>query len=76
MNTKIIIPEPIKISVFVIAIFLAYSFVQDDDYHMSVDKPHIVRYNCDMLLGSWHPDVPVKVIDECRKLKGMNVKSY
>jgi len=27
----------------------------------------VVKYNCSMLIGGWHPDVPVKVQEECRK---------
>jgi hypothetical protein len=27
----------------------------------------VVKYNCAMLIGGWHPDVPVKVQEECRK---------
>jgi hypothetical protein len=28
-----------------------------------------MRYNCNMLIGGWHPDVPVKVAEECRKAR-------
>jgi hypothetical protein len=24
-------------------------------------------YNCEMLIGGWHPDFPRQVINECRK---------
>ena len=27
------------------------------------------RYDCRTLIGAWHPDVPQKVIDQCRGLK-------
>ena len=27
----------------------------------------VVTYDCSMLIGGWHPDVPVKVQEECRK---------
>ena len=27
----------------------------------------VVKYNCSMLIGGWHPDVPVKVQEECKK---------
>lgn len=27
----------------------------------------VVKYDCSMLVGGWHPDVPVKVQEECRK---------
>lgn len=27
----------------------------------------VVKYDCRMLIGGWHPDVPVKVQEECRK---------
>ena len=52
----------------------AYLFVGNDDYHKTFDNPQIVRYNCDMLIGSWHPDVPQNVIEECRKMR--NAKTY
>ena len=62
--------------VFFTILFLTgiFAFVSDDDYRKSLYRPGVVRYNCDMLIGSWHPDVPQKVIDECRKNK--NVKTY
>jgi hypothetical protein len=27
----------------------------------------VVKYNCSHLIGGWHPDLPVKVQEECRK---------
>ena len=27
----------------------------------------IVKYDCSMLLGNWHPDFPAAVIEECKK---------
>jgi hypothetical protein len=27
----------------------------------------VVKYDCRQLMGSWHPDVPVAVQEECRK---------
>jgi hypothetical protein len=27
----------------------------------------VVKYDCSMLIGGWHPDVPAKVQEECRK---------
>ena len=70
------IPEFVKVFGCIILFVIVYGFIQDEDYHLKFDKHPVVRYNCDILLGGWHPDVPVNVIDECRKLKGMNVKSY
>ena len=32
-----------------------------------------VGYNCNMLMGGWHPDVPTKVIEECRKRKNKGI---
>jgi hypothetical protein len=29
----------------------------------------VVTYDCSMLIGGWHPDVPVKVQEECRRRK-------
>jgi hypothetical protein len=27
----------------------------------------VVKYDCRMLIGGWHPDFPAKVVDECRQ---------
>ena len=27
----------------------------------------VVKYDCSMLIQGWHPDVPVKVQEECKK---------
>jgi len=29
-----------------------------------------VRYNCGMLIGGWHPDIPPEVQQQCRQRKG------
>lgn len=65
------------LKVFTTLFFLAgaYLFVSYNDYQNLVDNDEPVRYNCDMLIGSWHPDVPLKVIEECRKLR-RNAKTY
>ena len=32
------------------------------------DKDRVtVKYDCRMLIGNWHPDFPVAVIEECKK---------
>jgi hypothetical protein len=59
-----------------LSILGVFAFVSDDDYHKQFDIITPVKYNCDMLIGGWHPDVPSKVIDECRKQKEKNVKTY
>lgn len=69
------IPESIKLTFFILVFSAVYGYISDDDYHKVFDIHHEVRYNCDMLLGGWHPDVPAKVIDECRKRK-INVKTH
>jgi hypothetical protein len=38
-------------------------------YGVKADK-NIIRYDCRQLIGGWHPDVPPKVIEECRKRSG------
>jgi hypothetical protein len=32
-----------------------------------------VKYDCRVLIGGWHPDVPVEVQQECRKLMAKNI---
>ena len=27
----------------------------------------VVKYDCSVLIGGWHPDVPLKVQEECRR---------
>jgi hypothetical protein len=58
--------ETLKITGMIILIFVVYSFMGNDDYHKTFDKPYTIRYNCDMLIGGWHPDVPPEVIKKCR----------
>jgi hypothetical protein len=38
--------------------------------HYTESKTITVRYDCRMLIGGWHPDVPIAVQEQCRKLKG------
>lgn len=42
-------------------------FAWNNDYHELVDRIAPIKYNCNMLIGEWHPDVPQKVLQECRK---------
>jgi hypothetical protein len=70
--------ETLKVFSVLFILAAAYLFVGDDDYHKKFDKPSVVRYNCDMLIGGWHPDVPREVIDKCRKSERdhVNIKTY
>ena len=65
-----------KVVFTVLFMFGVFAFVSDDDYHKTFDIFTPVSYNCDMLIGGWHPDIPKKIIDECRKKKANNVKTY
>lgn len=67
--------ETLKVFTAVFFLAGAYLIASYEDYHNTVDNSRTVRYNCDMLIGSWHPDVPLKVIEECRKLRN-NAKTY
>ena len=40
---------------------------------LDAELDRVVQYNCDMLIGGWHPDVPTKVIEECRKQKNKGI---
>ena len=33
------------------------------------DKSHVVvvKYDCQKLIGGWHPDIPLAVQEQCRK---------
>jgi len=69
------IPESIKLVFCILAFSTIYGYISDDDYHKAFDITQVVRYNCDMLIEGWHPDVPLKVIEECKK-KVNDAKTY
>ena len=46
-----------------------YGYVSDDDYHKKFDFQHVIKYNCNVLIGGWHPDAPQRAMDECRHLR-------
>jgi hypothetical protein len=70
--------EALKISGMIILLLGVYALMNNDDYHKKFDKPMIIRYDCDMLIGGWHPDVPREVIDKCRDSneRTVRVKTY
>lgn len=70
------IPESIKLVFLILLFSTVYGYISDDDYHKAFDIPEVVRYNCDMLVGDYYPDVPTSVIDECKKKKEYDVKTY
>jgi hypothetical protein len=35
---------------------------------LDAEMNRVVKYDCNALIGGWHPDVPPKVIEECRKV--------
>jgi hypothetical protein len=74
--TRYRLPEFVYLIFWILGFSTIYGYVSDDDYHKAFDIPQIVRYNCDMLIGGWHPDVPLKVIEECRKKKSEDAKTY
>ena len=76
MIRKYHIPESIKLVFFILGFSTIYGYISDDDYHKVFDIPEVVRYNCNMLTDGWQPDVPPRVIDECRKKKANDVKTY
>jgi len=52
--------EKLKLSIFIVLwLCLAFSI----KYLFS---SHEVVYNCNMLIGGWHPDVPISVQERCR----------
>ena len=70
--------ETLKVFGFLFLLAGAYLWTADDDYHKKFDKPYMIRYNCDMLIGGWHPDVPREVIEKCRKNERdhVDIKAY
>jgi len=48
---------------FIVLVFvIALTFIASQD----TDRV-TVKYDCRMLMGNWHPDVPKAVIEECKK---------
>lgn len=70
------IPESIKLVFLILLFSTVYGYVSDDDYHKVFDIPELVRYNCDIVQNEWNVNVPPKVIDECRKMKENDAKTY
>jgi hypothetical protein len=51
-----------------IAIIVAVTVAVSIIVATAVRDNHIpVRYDCRMLMGGWHPDFPVKAVEECRQ---------
>lgn len=70
------IPESIKLVFLILGFSTIYGYISDDDYHKAFDIPEVVRYNCDMVQNEWNVNVPPRIIDECRKKKANDVKTY
>ena len=70
--------DTLKVFGLVIGFGFVWALMSDDDFHKKFDKPIEIRYNCDALIGGWHPDVPREVIRKCRELneRYINVKTY
>jgi hypothetical protein len=66
--------ETLKVFGLITLFAVVYGAVSDDDYHKMFDKTTVIRYNCDMLIGGWHPDVPREVIEKCRNPRERTVK--
>ena len=51
----------LSFTVLVFVIALTYIAAKQDKDRVTV------KYDCRMLMGNWHPDVPKVVIEECKK---------
>ena len=59
--------ETLKVFGVIFLMSGAFLWASSDDYHYMFDKPVVISYNCNMLLGSWHPDIPNEVLKQCRE---------
>ncbi len=66
--------EYFKLCLFIVAITMAYAFVQHDDYQKKFDKPIVIEYNCDKLSYDAPKDVVTMCNDEKRRF--VIVKTY
>jgi len=65
--------QTIKFTLGFVGLFFIFAYVSDNDYHEMFDNVKEKMYNCDVLIGEWHPDVPTKVIEKCKQLRSKNV---
>jgi hypothetical protein len=49
-------------SIVIVLGLLVYTFLSG-----SKDNVVVVKYDCSQLIGGWHPDIPLKVQEQCRK---------
>lgn len=51
------------LSLIILVFVIALTFIATKQ-----DKDRVtVKYDCRMLMGNWHPDFPVAVMEECKK---------
>jgi hypothetical protein len=51
------------LSLIVLVFVIALTFIAAKQ-----DKDRVtVKYDCRMLMGNWHPDVPKAAVEECKK---------
>ena len=51
------------LSLIILVFVIALTFIATKQ-----DKDRVtVKYDCRMLIGNWHPDFPVAVVEECKK---------
>ena len=54
--------------IFTVLSFIVLVFVMALTFIAAQDKDRVtVKYDCRMLMGNWHPDVPKVVIEECKR---------
>lgn len=62
-------PETLKDNILVtLSLFALVGFVYVE---ISQERPTQIRYNCD--IAEISPDIPIKVKEECRKMKGQRI---
>ena len=57
----------LKIIFFTTCIVFIYTYTSKQDYQDMLDSMKQPHYNCNMLIGGWHPDVPPSAINYCHK---------
>lgn len=50
----------IGVSLIICVVILLLTGMRDESI-----KP--ARFDCRMLIGGWHPDVPTQIVEQCRK---------
>lgn len=57
------------IKIFIAALLLMVMLMATGAWVVINQPGQVITYDCRILMGSWHPDVPPAVLEQCRQLR-------